>query len=228
MSTGFENLTQRIRALPERRRRAGQVGKLMRFTQDVRKVAEDLRASVAAQREIRDTFPAANLKAAGAATEHAERLATRLKGLLDGDPDAVDTPQADDLVVKLKGQAQAARTGVREEWRTQLRAVVSRYGKLIAAANKSHIGGAEPLARAMARVEAHASAEPTPEQVKALRRDLEVLTRAVRELRLEGKGGRFLEQVLDGRGDPGELADPEVREFLDTHKLWGELAVVFR
>ena len=228
MPTGFDNLKQRIRALPERQRRAGQVGRLKRYTQDVRKVAEDLQASVAVQTELRVAFPAATLKAVDAATDQAERLAVRLNKLVAGDPDAVDTPQAEELVIKLKGQAHAARTGVREEWRGQLQAVTVRYGKLIAAASKSQIGGAESLARAMARVQGHTAVEPTPAQVVALRRDLEVLTRAVRELKLEGKGGRFLEHVLDGRGDPGDLADPEVRAFLDTHKLWGEIVVVFR
>jgi hypothetical protein len=228
MSTAFDQLQQRIRALPERQRRAGQVVRLKRYTQDVRKVAEEFRASVAVQSELRVAFPAASLRAVDTATEQGERLAVRLKGLVAGNPYAVDTPQAEELIIKLKAQAQAARAGVREEWRAQLQVVIDRYGKLIAAANKSQIGGAEQLARAMTHLQRHASIDPTPTQVVVMGRDLEALTRAVRELKLEGKGGRFLEQVLDGCGDPRDLADQEVRDFLDAHELWSDIVVVFR
>ena len=228
MSVALSELRERIRRLPDRLELRRQVGTLSRYAHEVGVAATSLGNTAAVVQAMRGGFRGARLGKAKVAITGAGRAAERLSRLVHDNSGAVGTAEAEELVVGLKDQAQAARAGVRDEWRRQQALVKGRWEKTVAAAQRAHLTGVPGLSSAMADLGRLYTLEPTPQLVAESSAVITVLGRSISELHLEGKVGEFLEAVQEGRADPRAVLDPEVSGFLDQSRLWDILVVGFR
>lgn len=227
----LEQLRQQILDLPLKKKRAERIGNVGQYLSKLRQHNQKLQQLLKGRRCAPIVFDAISLTKVDDQVKQATRAARALHKRLAQDPARVSDATSSSKVAAIGTHCQAAEKALMEQWAEQIKAVVTRYEKLIAALERLRLDGANLLMKSLMRLSDNGTNPPyTHENATALRADVEALAGTIATLGLSGSVGQFLTKAADRNlgADPRDLFKSEVREFFDKNDLWGMLGVFFR
>lgn len=223
----LDQLKQRLVALPEKKKRAQQAGRFKTLREKTVRARAQVEEALAAAHNARKIADDPAYKDVLIQVRKAKRRAESLRTKIAENTEMVTTPQADTGFGALGEHADSALLTCQKVWRrvidnklrgrAELASVVQR---LVPRDGPEFRSTVDKLTQERERL---------PVTTKDAERAAQLLARfdeLISQLHLEGPAGDFLQAVATDRGAPAaKLLDPEVRKFLDDHKLWTVFAV---
>jgi hypothetical protein len=221
-------LLAKVDELPGKQTRAKLVTRLKVFEQklgDAESALTMARASRALVVEVfRGEFPGDTLPRVEELSLQAAKEAKRLRRKLGEKVDFIADTKADEMLTRIVESATGARDAVTGEWKKRVSSRVSALRPIANVAKDAGLPGAEGIVARLQTLEKL----PVPSS-SALAREVQdefaSVATDVRKIGLGGAASEFLGRAIQGQACVRELENPEVRAFLDAHKLWDRLTV---
>lgn len=223
MST-IKELTERLEALPGRRKQAEQIALLAKFEGLVRASHLDLAATLGEQVNARVVFPDLDLKKFEGHRREVGKVAKRLATRLRATTEAIATEATENGVREIREGCSKAKTVLRGVWAERVSARSAELRPLLDVAREARLAGSEMTA-ALSQLEGQQVPPADLATATRLSASMTLMIKSVSALGLEGSIGAFLAAAVRGEGRAAELAVPEIRDFLDRHNLWPMLRV---
>ena len=219
-------LIARMRDLPEKEKRATQLGEMVAVRDKLATAAEKsdrLRTLSASLENVdgADFVAKAKLGLTQAAT-----TANGLKKRFEIGT-GFERKRADDALTLINERLENASAGIAKGWRALIDDQARRYRPLADAATKAALSGGAGLTDAIDRLEGWRESPPQSAQAAtAYQFDAARLPASIASLGLEGRAGKFMIDASNGRARAKDLQDPNVIAFLDEHPaVWAMLKV---
>ena len=166
-------------------------------------------------------FPKTKLKKTADAVKQSKRQATGLIEKLKDDFDQIGTTDTDKKITRIGERNHDASEQLRKEWKKQLDAQLEPLIPLVEIVKEVQLLGVDEIVEAMEEVASKGGAPPeSMEAARQIKEDLTLLRQRLSELDLEGPGGEFLKDAVNGRAKAKDLLKKEIQEFLDEKNLW--------
>ncbi|WP_437310799.1 hypothetical protein [Sorangium sp. So ce388] len=224
----LKGLLAKVEGFPGKQARATLVTRLKSFEQklgDAESALAVARASEALVVEVfPDDFPGGKVPRVEESSARAARDAKRLRKKLGERIDFIADTKAEDLLVKIVESASGAKDAVAGEWKRRVSDRISALRPIAKVAKDAGLAGADGIVARLHTLEKF----PVPSSsalAEQARSELASVTTDVTKIGLGGAAWEFLGKAIHGQARAKDLETPEVRAFLDTHRLWGRLTV---
>jgi hypothetical protein len=222
----LHELKAKIASLPDKERRKNIVVHLARYNQLVSAAYDTLAKVSRSQSYAQTVFPDGDFQRVAEQGRKASSAARRLRRKLSENIDAVETKSSDAQFIAIGDYAKTSQSALKDRWSQLLTRKVGDFENLVRAAEGANLTGSRVLTHTLGRLREQSGAPP--KGMEAARRtaaDIRTLEESVNTLGLTGRSGEFLVAAAAGRGNPRDLCDPEVSEFIERYSLWGLLSV---
>lgn len=222
----LHELKSKIESIPEKRRRKNIVGKLALYERMAQDAYATLVQVTRSQSYVMTVFPEGDFQRVAEQKRKAASSARRLHRRLADNMDAIDTQTSNTQFIALGDHAKSSQTALKDRWVQLLNRKIIDFENLVRAASGANLGGSRTLVETLERLRGQASAPPKSLEVaQRTARDIRGLEESVKTLGLTGRPGDFLIAAAAGHGNPRDLSDPEISEFIERYNLWGLLTV---
>ncbi|MBH56570.1 MAG: hypothetical protein CMJ82_05245 [Planctomycetaceae bacterium] len=215
------DLKTRIEKLPQLQKQKLNNDRVMSYTEKLKDAFREVMSSVKRRNCFLVVFPKTKLKKTTDAVKQSKRQATGLIEKLKDDFDQIGTADTDKKITRIGERNHDASDQLRKEWKKQLLGELEPLIPLVEIVKEVQLLGVDEIVEAMEEV---ASKEETPpesmETARQIKDGLTLLRQRLSELDLEGPGGEFLKNAVNGRAKAKDLLKKEIQEFLDEKNLW--------
>jgi hypothetical protein len=226
MTSRIQELKLRVESIPQKRGRTKLVGTLTQFIQKTDTAGDTIVQSVEQREHARQVFNDDNFSKVVERVKATAADAKRVRTALSKDLNAVVDRKIDERIADISINASKTRKELNDKWAQLLESKIEGFEKLVQATAKAGMKGSKNLQSILVALKGKVGAAPVSAQsgIK-IKSDLDLLVKAVKDLGLEGKPGKFLTQAAEGQGNPQSLYDPEVKQFISDNDLWTLLNV---
>jgi hypothetical protein len=222
----LSDLKDKIESIPGKQRRKNLVSTLAQYSQTTLGARDTLKKTAQVERYARVVFPNEDFQRVAESSRKAANVARRLHRKLNGKAEAVELKSSNDQFINLVDYARASQTALKDRWSQLLTKKVADFDNLVRTASGANLEGSRALVQTLDRLRTRTGDLPKSEQdARNVAADLKSLDESVSTLGLKGKAGEFLAAASAGSGNPRDLCDPEVTEFIERNNLWGLLTV---
>lgn len=226
--TRIADLVARMAAIPDKERRATQLGEMTAVRDKLRKsatLADELRGLIGAL-EMIDGADFVDKVKQGLAM--ASTSAIRLKARLESGS-GFERKRADETLTSINERLENASNTVTKGWRSLIDDQAKRFKPLAEAAERASLPGADGLNSAISLLEGWRDNPPaTLKEAETFVANAARIPASIANLGLEGRAGRFMVDASNGRAKAKDLQETEVIAFLDAHPaVWSLLKVGF-
>lgn len=215
------DLKTRIEKLPQLQKQKLNNDKVMLYTEKLTDAFREVMSSVDRHNCFLAVFPKTKLKKTADAVKQSKRQATGLIEKLKDDFDQIGTTDTDKKITRIGERNHDASEQLRKEWKKQLDAQLEPLIPLVEIVKEVQLLGVDEIVEAMEEVASKGGAPPeSMEAARQIKEDLTLLRQRLSELDLEGPGGEFLKDAVNGRAKAKDLLKKEIQEFLDEKNLW--------
>jgi hypothetical protein len=223
------DLKEKIESIPEKERHKNLVGKLARYSKMTAVAQDSLARSLQSQRSVQQVFPKGNFQRNADLLHKAASAAKTLHKKLVKQIEAVETELSDKQFLTIDDCAKAAQGILREQWKNLLSGKIDGFEKLVNAASEANLAGSKKLTEILNRLREDAVNPPNNDNAAMrIATNLEGLNNSIGTLGLKGRAGQFLVAAAEGRGNPQDLCDREIVDFIERCNLWNLLSVKLR
>ena len=215
------DLKTRIERLPQLQRQKLNNDKVASYTNKIHDAFCHLMATVNLRKCFLTVFPKATLKKTTDAVKQSKQQATRLIAKLKDDFNQIGTTETDQKVTRIGERNGETRDQLQKEWRKRLDEALKPLMPLVEIVKEVGFSGADKIDKLMDAVSSKNGLPPdSMEDAQRLKDDLTDLRQSLSALDLEGPGGEFLKNALNGRAKAKDFLNKEVQDFLDEKQLW--------
>lgn len=219
-------LVERMKAIPDKEKRATQLEGMKVVRDKVRTAADtadELRVQTVALAAIKDVEFVEKGKLSLA---QASQSATALKRRYD-QGSGFDLKRADAALIQINERLEQGSSAVEKGWRALIEDQVRRFKPLAEATERALLPGASALRDAIALVEGWRDGPPATRQAaERYSEHAAQLPASIAKLGLEGRAGKFMVDASNGRAQARDLQDSEVLAFLEAYPtVWTMLKV---
>lgn len=226
MTSRIQELKLRVESIPQKRGRTKLVGTLTQFIQKTDTAGDTIVQSVEQREHARQVFNDDNFSKVVERVRATASDAKRVRTALSKDLNAVVDRKIDERIADISINASKTRKELNDKWAQLLESKIEGFEKLVQATAKAGMRGSKNLQSILVALKGKVGAAPVSAQSGTkIKSDLDSLVKAVIDLGLEGKPGKFLMQAAEGQGNPQSLYDPEVKQFILDNDLWTLLNV---
>jgi hypothetical protein len=230
------DLKEQMERLPKKKLLKNITGGMKRYGALVTEAATSLKNVLDGVRLAQTVFPEEDFGKVYGHARQATSLAAKLKKRLTADINALTKSATEQDVTRLRDQAKAAHSALKERWNKLLSDRILPHEKLVEVVREiqelAPQGGARlgALLDDLRRQVSHVPANQ--KEADSIREGLEDLPRVIETLGLMGEVGDFLVQAAMGSGDPKRLYQPAIRDFFENRSrqrpLWDLIRVKIR
>lgn len=219
-------LKSRIEKLPQLQKQKQNNARVAAFRIQVDNALHDIKERVESRARIQVVFPDAKLKKTIDAVKQSKLQAARLIEKLNEDFNEIASAETDKKITRIKERNAEAHDEIRRSWKKNIEEELKPFHSLVEIAREAALPGHEEIVASMASLNSTASSPPeTLDSARQIRINLDCLRTSLGDLDLEGPGGEFLKNAVNGKANPKDLLNEEVREFLDAKDLWDILTI---
>lgn len=219
-------LIKRLERLPDIETIGVDTEKYKAFTEKI-VTAFDALHVVAGQADcVRLVFKRVKLPETNRALSQTPKAAGVLHKKIDEDRVEIRNSTTNDKIMKFGEQNKSAQSELQKKWKSELDESLKPIMPLARVAEDAKLTGHKKITKRIEALEENKEALPTKDTQAAIIKDeLAELKKEIKELKLEGPGGKFLMKAVNGNAKPKDLLRDDVQKFLDEKDLWQILVV---
>lgn len=216
----------RIKRLPELQKQKQNSDRVRALKTQLDGAYNALTTCVNRQEWICSVFPDVKLKKTSEAVKGSRIQASRLLAKLKEDFDEITKPETSSKITRINERNTEAGREAEREWGKLLLESLQPYTSLVELVAKAKLPGYADIISTMSGLEKSATTLPdSADSAFSTRDSLELLREMLGSLSLDGAGGEFLRNAVNGTANARDLLNDQIQSFLDDKDLWGILKI---
>lgn len=221
-------IVETLSSLPTKRRNKNLVLNLKKFSELAERSRDLLAVSTAGCERAKLVFPAIELSNATEKISSARRKAKTCLREVSQNLEAVAKIGFENRLIEMKDHAAASIKPINDAWQKQVQDVLKPYEILVTIVAERQLKGSGRLISTLGAIRSAQNELPTTNKAALqIKQHISDLPEIVSSLGLTGKVGEFLIAVSRKLGNPRDLDNQVIRDFLDKYGLWSSLRVSF-
>jgi hypothetical protein len=111
-------------------------------------------------------------------------------------------------------------------WNEAIQSTLNRWGDIAPVIEDLSPTGGKEFKRALEDLSRHQNSIPQDKAgIKKYIATDSAISTGISKLKLDGKFGKFLNNVIKGKATTSQLSDPEIKKVMDEHNLWDRFKV---
>lgn len=222
--TKILNVKLRIDNLPKLQKQKQNNEKVYNLSIKMEEAFNDLKECLNSRRSVLIVFPNANLKKITDANKQTKKQVALLLVKLQENLDEIGTSETNQKVIRIRERNDEAKEQIQKEWKNCIEEELDFFSPLLEIVRS--LPGYESLVTSFNSIQNRTLSPPsTHETALKLKTDINNLRDSLGKLKLDGPGGNFLKDAVNGRAVAKDLLNKEIQDFLETNGLWKILTI---